>query len=137
MTEFTNFFLRNWILIVILGNFLGALSSVLSKIIVSGSASRKPIEPAPYAFYSGFFGIVFFLPALILNIWLNFISLSPQSAYIGIIAGTIWILSLRPLYHVLTRHEASRVFRREIGRYSVICRSFAYFRRRIGFNETI
>ncbi|KKS44474.1 hypothetical protein A2567_02740 [Candidatus Azambacteria bacterium RIFOXYD1_FULL_42_11] len=109
MTEFTNFFLRNWILIVILGNFLGALSSVLSKIIVSGSASRKPIEPAPYAFYSGFFGIVFFLPALILNIWLNFISLSPQSAYIGIIAGTIWILSLRPLYHVLTRHEASRV----------------------------
>jgi drug/metabolite transporter (DMT)-like permease len=109
MTEFTNFFLKNWILIVILGHFLGALSSVLSKIIVSGSANRNPIEPAPYAFYSGFFGIVFFLPALILNIWLDFVSLSLLAAYIGIIAGTIWILSLRPLYHVLTRHEASRV----------------------------
>lgn len=110
MTEFTNFFLKNWwILFVIFGNFLGALSSVLSKIIVSGSVNRNPIEPAPYAFYSGFFGIVFFLPALILNIWLDFVSLSPSAAYISIIAGTIWILSLRPLYHVLTRNEVSRV----------------------------
>lgn len=110
MIEFTNFFLKNWwILIVILGNFLGALSSVLSKIIVSGSTSRKPIEPTSYAFYSGFFGIVFFLPALILNIWLDFVSLSLLAAYIGIIAGTIWILSLKPLYHVLTRNEVSRV----------------------------
>lgn len=109
MIEFTNFFLKNWILIVIFGHFLGALSNVMSKIVVSGSSERKPLEPVSYAFYSGFFGIIFFLPAMILNIWLDFVSLDPQSAYVGLIAGMIWILSLKPLYHVLTRREASRV----------------------------
>lgn len=109
MIKFIDFFLRNWILVVIFGNFLGALSSVVSKIIVSGSIARKPIQPTPYAFYSGLFGIIVFLPALILNIWFGFVNLGLLAAATGLVGGLFLILSLWPFYHVLARHEVSRV----------------------------
>ena len=109
MKEFTDFFFRNWILIVILGNFLGALSNIVSKIIVSGSVSQKPIQPTPLTFYSGFFGIAVFLPALVLNFWLNFIDMRPLAAAFGLAGGLFLILSLWPFYYVLSRNETSRV----------------------------
>ena len=71
MKEFIDFFLNNWILIVILGNFFAAISSIISKIAISGSVS-KPINPTVYAFYSGLGGSVVFFAALIFNIWFDF-----------------------------------------------------------------
>lgn len=109
MIEITDFFLKNWVLMVILGNFLIALSIVFSKIIVSGSVSKKSIHPTPYAFYTGFFGILFFLPALVLNIWLKFVNFNLLPAYIGMASGVFMILSLWLLYYALSYSEVSRI----------------------------
>lgn len=109
MKEFADFFFRNWILIVIFGNLMGAFSNVISKIIVSGSTARKPIQPVPYVFYSGLFGIVVFLPALILNAWFGFIDFRILPAVVGLSGGLFLILSLWPFYHVLIKNETSRV----------------------------
>lgn len=109
MAEITNFFFNHWISMVVLGNFLIALSIVFSKIIVSGSISKRPVEPTPYAFYTGFFGILFFLPAIILNNWLKFVNLGLFPAYTGLASGLVMILSLWILYYVLSHSEASRI----------------------------
>lgn len=114
MKEFTDFFLKNWILIVILGNFLVAVSSIISKIVVSGSVG-KPIQPTPYAFYSGIGGIIVFLPALLLNIRFNFLSMDLKAALFGLSAGIILVLSLWPFYFVLKRNETSRVMTLFVG----------------------
>ena len=115
MKEFTDLFSSNWILIAIFGNFLIALSNVISKVIVSGSVSKKPVQPTTYTFYSGFFGIFVFLPALVLNIWFNFVNLNLFSAGIGLIGGMFIVLSLWPFYHVLTNNETSRVMTLFVG----------------------
>ncbi len=115
MKEFIYLFSRNWILIAIFGNFLIALSNIISKVIVSGSVSKKPIQPIPYTFYSGFFGIFVFLPALVLNIWFNFVNLNLFSAGIGLFGGMLIILSLWPFYRVLTSNETSRVMTLFVG----------------------
>jgi len=108
MAGLTDFFLKNWIFIVIFGNFLMALSNVFSKIIVSGSATRKPVEPTPYTFYTGIFGVFIFLPAIILNFWFKFINFDFASV-VGILAGLFLILGLWPFYYVLIKNETSRV----------------------------
>lgn len=114
MKEFTEFFLNNWILIVILGNFLVAISSVISKIAISGSIS-KPINPTAYAFYSGLGGIFIFFAALLLNIWFNFLNFNYETGTIGIIAGIFLILGLWPFYMALYRSETSRVMTLFVG----------------------
>lgn len=106
--KFADFFLNNWVLIVILGNLFVAVSSIISKIAISGSAS-KPIPPAVYAFYSGLGGIVVFFAALILNIWLDFLKIGFEEALIGIISGIFLIFGLWPFYLAMYRSEASRV----------------------------
>lgn len=114
MKEFTDFFLNNWILIVILGNFLMAASSIVSKIAVSGSIS-KPINPTAYTFYSGLGGAVIFFVALILNIRFNFLNFNYETAVVGVIAGIFLILGLWPFYMALYRSEASRVMTLFVG----------------------
>ncbi len=108
MKEFIDFFLNNWILIVILGNLFAAVSSIISKIAISGSVS-KPINPTVYAFYSGLGGLVVFFAALIFNIWFNFLKFSFGEAVLGVISGTFLIFGLWPFYLAFYRSEASRV----------------------------
>ncbi len=108
MKELIDFFLRNWVLIVILWNLLVAASNVISKIVLSGSIS-KPLKPTPYAFYTGIGSIIFFIPALIFNFWFNFLNFGFWNIALGLTAGIFFIFGLWLLYFVLERNEASRV----------------------------
>src|SRR3989344_4604752 len=114
MKEFIDFFLKNWILIVILGNLFAAISSIVAKVALIGSVS-KPINPTVYAFYSGLGGSVVFFTALIVNIWLNFLKFDFGEANIGIISGIFLIFGLWPFYLALYRSEASRVMTLFVG----------------------
>lgn len=114
MKEFIDFFLKNWILIVILGNLFAAISSIIAKVALSGSVS-KPINPTVYAFYSGLGGAVVFIASLILNIWFNFLKIGFGEAVIGIISGIFLIFGLWPFYLALYRSEASRVMTLFVG----------------------
>lgn len=124
--EFTDFFLNNWILIVILGNFLVAVSSIISKIAVSGSIS-KPINPTAYAFYSGLGGIFIFSAALILNIRFNFLNFDYKTGIFGITSGIFLILGLWPFYMALYRSEASRVMTFFVGGLPIFTFLIKYF----------
>lgn len=108
MKEFNDFFFNNWILIVILGNFLTTASSIFSKIAVSDSVS-KPVNPTAYTFYSGLGGAVVFVVALILNIRLNFLILNYETGIVGIITGIFLILGLCPFYVALRHNEILRI----------------------------
>lgn len=108
MNELNEIFLKNWVLIVIIGNFFIALSNVISKVMVSGSIS-KPLEPTPYTFYSGLAGPVIFMTGVILNIWFDFLRTGFWQIGNGIIAGVFLILGLWPFYKALAENEASRV----------------------------
>src|SRR3989338_1142134 len=114
MKEFIDFFLNNWILIVILGNLFAAISSIIAKIALSGSVS-KPINPSVYAFYSGLGGSAVIFIALILNIWLDFLRIGSSEVVIGIISGVFLILGLWPFYLAMYRSEASRVMTLFVG----------------------
>jgi len=114
MKEFIDFFLKNWILIVILGNLFAAISSIIAKVALSGSIS-KPINPTVYAFYSGLGGLVVFFAALIFNIWLDFLKFSFGEAVLGIISGIFLIFGLWPFYMAMYRSEASRVMTLFVG----------------------
>lgn len=114
MKEFIDFFLKNWILIVILGNLFAAISSIISKVALSGSVS-KPINPAIYAFYSGLGGLFVFFIALIFNIWFDFLKIGFGEAVIGVISGIFLILSLWPFYLAMYRSEVSRVMTLFVG----------------------
>src|SRR3989338_2353994 len=114
MKEFIDFFLKNWILIVILGNLFAAISSIIAKVALSGSIS-KPINPTVYAFYSGLGGLVVFFAALIFNIWLDFLKFSFGEAVLGIISGIFLIFGLWPFYLAMYRSEASRVMTLFVG----------------------
>ena len=126
MKEFINFFLNNWILIVILGNLFAAASSIISKIAVSGSVS-KPINPTVYAFYSGLGGFVVFFISLILNIWFNFLEFGFNEAVIGIVSGIFLIFGLWPFYFALYRSEASRVMTLFVGSMPLFTFVLKYF----------
>lgn len=126
MKEFVNFFLGNWILIVILGNFFAAVSSIISKIALSGSVS-KPINPTVYTFYSGLGGFAVFFAALILNIWFDFLKISFKESGIGIISGFFLISGLWPFYTALYRSEASRVMTLFVGAMPLFTFLIKYF----------
>lgn len=126
MKEFIDFFLRNWILIAVLGNLFAAASSIIAKIALSGSAS-KPINPTVYAFYSGLGGIVVFFAALIFNIWFDFLKISFTEAVIGIVSGIFLIFSLWPFYLALYRSEASRVMTLFVGSMPLFTFLLKYF----------
>lgn len=108
MQSVLDFILRNWILIVILGNFLLAASNVISKILLSGSVA-KPLPPASYAFVTGIWGLLVFGLALITNPWLGYLKFELLEGSLGFAAGALFILSLWFFYYVLSRNEASRV----------------------------
>ena len=93
MNEFINFLSKNWILIVVLGNFMVAASNMISKVIISGSIG-KPINPTPYTFWSGFSGLITFFILLIINIWLGFLQFGLEAIGFGIFSGNALILSL-------------------------------------------
>lgn len=103
-----DFILRNWILIVILGNLLIAVSNVMSKILLSGSVA-KPLPPASYAFVTGIWGLLVFGLAFIANSWLGLLKLDFREGFFGLLAGAFFILSLWLYYFVLERNEPSRV----------------------------
>ena len=103
-----DFILRNWILIVILGNFLVAASNVVSKVILSGSVA-KPIPPASYAFITGVWGLAVFPFAIVINIWTGFLRFDLWEGSFGVLAGMFFVLSLWLFYSVLEKGEASRV----------------------------
>ena len=126
MKEFINYLLNNWILIVILGNLFAAISSIISKIALSGSVS-KPINPTVYAFYSGLGGLVVFFAALILNIWFNFLKIGFGEAVIGVISGIFLIFGLWPFYLALYRSEASRVMTLFVGSMPLFTFLLKYF----------
>ena len=113
MKEFTDFFFRNWILIVVIGNFLGALSNIVSKIIVSGSVSQKPIQPTPLTFYSGFFGIAVLgqlLRALAQQPWLAWVPGFPYSERLNILtAGCLLALIAVPTIFTLAEDALNNV----------------------------
>ena len=114
MNEFINFLSKNWILVVIFGNFLVAASNIISKVIISGSIS-KPLDPAPYTFWSGFSGLITFFILLIINIWLGFLQFGLGAIGFGIFSGLVLILSLWMFYVALSRNEASRVLTLYVG----------------------
>lgn len=126
MKEVADFFLNNWILIVILGNFFAAISGIISKIAVSGSVS-KPINPTVYAFYSGLGGSVVFFVALILNIWFNFLKIGFGEAVTGLFSGLFLILGLWPFYLALYRSETSRVMTLFVGSMPLFTLLIKYF----------
>ena len=126
MKEFVNFFLKNWILIVILGNLFAAISSVVAKVALSGSVS-KPINPTVYAFYSGLGGLVVFFTALIFNIWFNFLKIGLEEAVTGVISGIFLIFGLWPFYMALYRSEASRVMTLFVGSMPLFTFLIKYF----------
>lgn len=126
MKEIADLLLNNWILIVILGNFFAAISSIISKIAVSGSVS-KPINPTVYAFYSGLGGSTVFFIALILNIWLDFLKFSFEGAAFGVISGTFLIFGLWPFYLALYRSETSRVMTLFVGSMPLFTFLLKYF----------
>lgn len=126
MKEATDFFLNNWILIVILGNFFAAISSIISKIAVSGSVS-KPINPTVYAFYSGLGGSTVFFAALILNIWLDFLKIGFGEVVTGLFSGLFLILGLWPFYSALYRSETSRVMTLFVGSMPLFTFLLKYF----------
>lgn len=104
----TEFFTKYWIIFAIAGYFLIALSSVISKIMVSGSIS-KPFNPAVYAFYSGSIGPIIFLFLMIPNAWLGFLKTGIPETSSGIAAGALIILGLWPFFKALSKNETSRV----------------------------
>lgn len=126
MKEFVDFFFKNWILIVILGNLFAAVSSIISKIAISGSVS-KPVNPTVYAFYSGLGGFVVFFAALIFNIWFNFLKIGFEEAIIGIISGIFLIFGLWPFYMAMYRSEASRVMTLFVGSMPLFTLLIKYF----------
>src|SRR3989344_1515909 len=126
MKEFIDFFLNNWILIVILGNLFAAISSIIAKIALSGSVS-KPINPSVYAFYSGLGGSAVIFIALILNIWLDFLRIGSSEVVIGIISGVFLILGLWPFYLAMYRSEASRVMTLFVGSMPLFTFMLKYF----------
>ena len=126
MKEFIDFFLNNWVLIVILGNLFAAVSSIISKIALSGSVS-KPINPTVYAFYSGLGGSAVIFIALILNIWFNFLKISPGEAITGVLSGIFLIFGLWPFYLALYRSEASRVMTLFVGSMPIFTFLLKYF----------
>ncbi|MBI2446596.1 MAG: DMT family transporter [Parcubacteria group bacterium] len=126
MKEFIDFFFKNWILIVILGNLFAAISSIISKIALSGSVS-KPINPTVYAFYSGLGGSAVIFTALIFNIWFNFLKIGFEEAIIGVISGIFLIFGLWPFYLALYRSEASRVMTLFVGSMPIFTFMLKYF----------
>lgn len=126
MKQFFIFLLNNWILIVILGNFFAAISSIISKIALSGSVS-KPINPTVYTFYSGLGGFVVFFSALVLNIWFDFLKIGFEESIIGIISGIFLISGLWPFYTALYRSEASRVMTLFVGSMPLFTFIIKYF----------
>src|SRR3989344_6879955 len=126
MKEFIDFFLNNWILIVILGNLFAAISSIIAKIALSGSVS-KPINPTVYAFYSGLGGSAVIFIALIVNIWLDFLKIGFGEAIIGIISGIFLIFGLWPFYLAMYRSEASRVMTLFVGSMPLFTFLLKYF----------
>lgn len=126
MKEILNLFLNNWVLIVILGNFFAAISSVISKIALSGSVS-KPINPTVYTFYSGLGGSVVFFPALIFSIWFSFLKIGFEEAVTGIISGVFLIFGLWPFYLALYRSETSRVMTLFVGSMPLFTLLIKYF----------
>src|SRR3989338_6298923 len=114
MKEFIDFFLKNWILIVILGNLFAAISSIVAKVALSGSVS-KSINPTVYAFYSGLGGLAVFFTALIFNIWFNFLKIGFLEVIIVVVSGIFLIFGLLPFYMALYRSEASRVITLFVG----------------------
>lgn len=126
MKEFIDFFLKNWILIVILGNLFAAVSSIVAKVALSGSVS-KPINPTVYAFYSGLGGSIVFFAALIVNIWFNFLSLDLNEAVVGVTSGVFLIFGLWPFYMALHRSEASRVMTLFVGSMPLFTFLLKYF----------
>ena len=103
-----DFVLNNWMLIVILGNFLVAISNVVSKVILSGSVA-KPLPPASYAFITGVWGLAVFPFAIVINIWTGFLRFNLWEGSFGVLAGMFFVLSLWLFYSVLEKGEASRV----------------------------
>ena len=103
-----DFVLNNWMLIVILGNFLVAISNVVSKVILSGSVA-KPLPPASYAFITGVWGLAVFPFAIVINIWTGFLRFDLWEGSFGVLAGMFFVLSLWLFYSVLEKGEASRV----------------------------
>lgn len=126
MKEFVDFFLKNWILIVILGNLFTAISSIIAKVALGGSIS-KPINPTVYAFYSGLGGSIVFLASLILNIWFNFLKIGFTEAVLGIISGIFLIFGLWPFYLALYRSETSRVMTLFVGSMPLFTFLLKYF----------
>jgi hypothetical protein len=112
--EFFDIFFRNWVWFVVLGNFLVAVSYIISKVLVSGSVS-KPLNPTPYTFYSGLGGPVIVVALSIANIWFNFFRIDFWLIACGISAGLFIILGLWPLYLALSRNEASCVMTLYVG----------------------
>ncbi|HEY4518731.1 hypothetical protein A2608_02530 [Candidatus Azambacteria bacterium RIFOXYD1_FULL_44_10] len=109
-----DFILRNWILIVILGNFLVAASNIISKVILSGSVA-KPLPPASYAFVTGVWGLAAFPLAIVINIWTGFLRFDLWEGSFGVLAGMFFVLSLWLFYSVLEKSEASRVLTALVG----------------------
>lgn len=126
MKEVADFFVNNWILIVILGNFFAAISSIISKIALSGSVS-KPINPTVYTFYSGLGGIIVFFSALIFSIWFNFLKIGFGEAITGIVSGIFLIFGLWPFYLALYRSETSRVMTLFVGSMPLFTLLIKYF----------
>ncbi|MBI2635240.1 MAG: DMT family transporter [Parcubacteria group bacterium] len=126
MKEFIDFFLKNWVLIVILGNLFTAISSIVAKVALNGSVS-KPINPTVYAFYSGLGGSVVIFFALILNVWFSFLKIGLGEVIIGIISGVFLIFGLWPFYLALYRSEASRVTTLFVGSMPIFTFFIKYF----------
>lgn len=126
MKEVADFFFSNWVLIVILGNFFAAISSIISKIALIGSVS-KPINPTVYTFYSGLGGIAVFTISLVLNFWFGFIKTDLAGSIIGISSGMFLILGLWPFYLALYRSETSRVMTLFVGSMPLFTLLIRYF----------
>ncbi len=108
MKEYADFFVRNWVLIVVLGNFLLAVSNIGSKIILSGSVA-KPLRPTLYTFVTAATGFIFFIPAAVFNFWFHFIVADFSHMLGGILSGLFFVAGLGLFYFVLSRNETSRV----------------------------
>ncbi len=97
------------IIIAVIAYFFLAVASVTDKHIVSNTT----LNPVAYAFYSGFFQILYILAAPIIilaspiEIRLDFPSW--EVIFLGIIDGTIFIYALIALYQATAKGEISRI----------------------------